>query len=187
MQISQLLRFGAAATLVACGLNAQFLPTGSVVSYATGAGDSDEGYVEVVSLFPVIFPDGSSTTNIQIGSNGLILPSGTFAPGASTYAFLEGLFDFENGPTAIYPYWDDLDSTTADNIFVDAGAALLVITWEDVQPFPASALDPITRVQCQIGIGGDITFVYDTTSEPTAFGNSDCLVGLAVGGAVVAN
>ena len=93
-----------------------------------GAGDDT---ISTVALgFSFTFPDGTVVTSIDIDSNGRIFP-----PGAALSSSYGNAFTFTNGPTAVAPFWTDMDPSdplSDDVYFSTDNATTAVVTWQDV-------------------------------------------------------
>ncbi len=119
--------------------------------------DSVAGGMPLGFSFP--WPDGSTSSSIDIDSNGRILPAGadTTDPTPSVVELL-GSF-----PT-IAPLWDDLDPTNpnADKVYfhADPQGAFATVRWRDMTRFGGGPGDQFT-FQVTLRPDGSFVFAYD--------------------------
>lgn len=128
------------------------------IGTALGAGDDTVSANNALGfVFP--WPDGSTSTSIDIDSNGRI-----FQPGAAVSSYYPDVYDFIGGPTSIAPFWADLDPSDAlsdDIYFFTDNVSTAVITWQDV--VVKYDTQPLT-IQVVLRSDGSIRFAYDERS-----------------------
>lgn len=108
--------------------------------------------------FPFTFPDGSSTSVIDVSSNGRIAPAGALpGPGSGP----EGV-DVFGGATSICPLWQDLKYTVGD-VFFNTTPTSAIITWQDVDP--SGVLAGGQRFTFQLILNSDNTFRFSYDSR----------------------
>ncbi len=120
--------------------------------------------------FTFTWPDGTTSTAIDIDSNGRILP-----PGSDSSDFTESTGELLSGPTALCPLWDDLTpdgATNTGDIHFRATPSRAIITWSNVQQYNT---DQDFTFQVQLRSDGRIAYIYDNRVD------ADGIVGLTGG------
>ncbi|MEO0479674.1 MAG: hypothetical protein AAF196_09360 [Planctomycetota bacterium] len=141
----------------------------------TPFGSGDDSIFTVTTSFPIALPDGTTTTDLAVDSNGRVTSDLT-----QTSDFSESVAEFLGEPPVFAAYWDDLDPTgggaTGDVFFNDLGTSVL-FTWQDVVVFGGAAGEEFT-FQCEIFPDGTVVHAYD--ARLPLFSN-DGLIGLTDG------
>jgi hypothetical protein len=168
------LRPALAAAALLPALPAQgFLPFGSSV------GGGLDVVVNVSFASPVMMPDGSMVTSLDIDGHGRIGPGGTIG----LPDFSPTTTEFAAGPPLVAALWNDLDDSDfgADQIWFNGSIpGVAVVTWVDVvESFTSNG--PAT-IQAQIDAMGQVTLVWSSGVEGFEFGG---IVGLTPGGGAV--
>lgn len=159
--------FGAAiaiALLCAHGASAQVPSCGErnlETNIGTALNVGDDVLITNLALgFSFTFPDGSSTTAIDVSSNGRITPAGALpGPGSGP----DGV-DVFGGASSICPLWSDLRYTVGD-VFFNTTPTSAIITWQDVDPI--SPLPSSGRFTFQVVLNADSTFRFNYDSRAT--------------------
>ena len=148
---------------------------GYETNLGTPLGLGDDAVAPSLALgFPFTFPDGTSTTSIDVDSNGRIM-----LPGLLGSDFSESVAELLTNPSTICPMWTDFNpaDSGADDVYFNALPGKAVVTWHQVPFFGSTTY---MTVQCTLWADNRITFVYDS-SVPNG---SDALVGVSEGNGV---
>jgi hypothetical protein len=148
---------------------------GYEANLGTPLGLGDDAVAPGLALgFPFAFPDGTSTTSIDVDSNGRIM-----LPGLLTSDYTESVAELLSNSSTICPLWTDLNPSDAgaDGVYFNALPGKAVVTWKDVPYFGTTTY---VTVQCTLWADNRITFVFDS-SVPLG---SDALVGVSEGNGV---
>ncbi len=133
-------------------------------------GASDDSITNRTLPFTFTWPNGTTSSSIDIDSNGRILP-----PGSDASDFTESTAELLAGPTALCPLWDDLTpdgATNTGDVYFRATSTRAIITWQNVQQYN---VDEDFTFQVQLRSDGRIAYVYDSRV------NADGIVGLTGG------
>lgn len=166
-----------AASLVLPALLTQAAAQGCGYESNLGAplGLGDDSVAPSLALgFPFTFPDGTSTTSIDVDSNGRIM-----LPGLLGSDFSESVGELLANPSTICPMWTDLNpaDSGADDVYFNALPGKAVVTWHQVPFFGSTTY---MTIQCTLWADNRITFVYDSNVP----NGSDAIVGASEGNGV---
>ncbi|MCA8944377.1 MAG: LamG domain-containing protein [Planctomycetes bacterium] len=140
------------------------------IGTAQGAGDDT---IESLALgFPFAFPDGTTTSTVDVDSNGVI-----YIPPAAWSDHVPLVSTLRNNPSALYPFWYDMTLLgVADDVYFQALPDVALITWECARFYLGSDL---FRIQAQLYPDGSFRFVY-----PSGIPSSIPVIGASEGGGV---
>lgn len=166
-----------AASLVLPALLTQAAAQGCGYEPNLGAplGLGDDAVAPSLALgFPFTFPDGTSTTSIDVDSNGRIM-----LPGLLGSDFSESVTELLANPSTICPMWTDFNPADAgaDDVYFNALPGKAVVTWHQVPFFGGTTY---MTIQCTLWADNRITFVYDSNVP----NGSDAIVGVSEGNGV---
>ncbi len=150
------------------------IPTPAQLSYDSNIGSplgaGDDVIINRSLGFTFTWPNGTTSTSIDIDSNGRILP-----PGSDGSDFTESTAELLSGPTALCPLWDDLTpdgATNTGDIYFRGTGTRAIITWQNVQQF---GTDQDFTFQVQLRSDGRIAYIYDSRVD------GDAIIGLTGG------
>jgi len=163
--------------IVAQGVAAITPPLSTSLTTTTPAvGNNDDGLYAAITL-PWSFPyaNGStpgSTTQIMIGTNGIVFLSGT---ATNSFGAYPGVTSWLNDLPSIAPAYGDWDATGASGTFggiyydVDPSNTKVYITWQGL-PEWVPTLPSTGTVTCQLVMhsSGLIEMIYGTVAQATA-------------------
>lgn len=140
-------------------------------------GAGDDTMTPIVLSFPFTFPDGTSTPNIFVDSNGRVVHDA-----AEASDFSESVAEMLAEGSSVCAHWDDLNPGAAgaatDGLFFNDLGSSALITWNNCPLFGGGGV-----VDCQLVLfpGGTFEVRYGAA----LLANNDFLIGCSSGGGAI--
>ncbi|MEZ6038025.1 MAG: hypothetical protein R3F29_11120 [Planctomycetota bacterium] len=156
-------------------------PTAAATTLAGFAPSSDDGELQVTLPSPLPLGDGTIASSLWVHTNGIVSTGANDA--ALQVNYFPQLADMLDAPNTAWWSWHDYNIDEGGAIKTELVGQLFCVTWENVESYATTQVNPST-LQMQFDLGsGQVNFVWDSITPINSGAASDLhLIGWSPGG-----